>query len=77
MTSEQIPTDGAHVVTRNGDTLGTVAEVRNGHFRIRPLASSDYWLQLIHVSSATVGVVSLTFDAGALDNYKVGEPPAS
>ena len=77
MTSEQRPIVGAHVVTEDGDTLGTVGEVREGHFRVRPLAAPDYWLQNIHVSSATVGVVNLTFPAGALDNYRVNEPQAS
>ena len=73
MTSE-LPLVGAHVVTKDGDTLGTVGEVREGHFRVRPLAAPDYWLQIIHVSSASVGVVNVTFLAGALDNYKVTEP---
>jgi hypothetical protein len=72
-----MPTVGAHIVTHDGDTLGTVGEVRDGHFRVRPLASPDYWLQIIHVSSATVGVVNLTFPAGALPNYTVNEPQAS
>ena len=74
MTSEQVPAVGAHVIAQDGAMLGTVEDVRAGHFRVRPLAAPDYWLQVIHVSSASVGVVNVTFAAGSLDNYTVDEP---
>jgi len=77
MTSTPMPIEGAEVFTSDGDKLGTVAEMRSGYFKVDASMMPDYWLPLSYVSSASGGMVNLTFTKDALDDYKVDRPEAA
>jgi hypothetical protein len=77
-TSDPLPIEGAHVITADGDTLGTAGEIRGEYFKVEGSSwLPDFWLPLQRVSSTTGGVVNLTFAKGALDDYKADEPAAA
>ena len=69
--------EGCEIVTRDGDKIGTVKEVRGGYFKVNAPMQPDYWLQRQFVESNADGRIMLSFDKEDLGNYKVKDLPDS
>ena len=67
--------EGCEVVTRDGDKVGTVKEVRGGYFKVNAPLQPDYWLQRQFVESNAEGRITLSFEKGELGDYKVKDLP--
>jgi len=64
---------GAEVYTTDGEMLGHVKEIRNDHFKVDAPMKPDYWLSntCVRGGMITGDRVTVTFDKGNLDSYKV------
>jgi hypothetical protein len=65
---------GTEVVTRDGDTLGTVKEVHNGAIKIDASMQPDYWLSSDTVTSLTGNRATVSFAKDDLDAFKRDDP---
>lgn len=67
-------TEGAPVVTMDGEQLGTVKEVRGRWFKVDAPMAPDYWLSTDNVSSGAGGQIVLRFNKNRIGDFKMGEP---
>jgi hypothetical protein len=65
---------GTEVVTRDGETLGTVKEVQNGAVKIDASMQPDYWLSTDSVTSVSGNTATVAFVKDDLDHYKREDP---
>jgi hemerythrin-like domain-containing protein len=68
------PPVGAHVLTADGDEIGTVKEVRGTAFKVDAPMQQDYWLGDTCVIRASSDQVTLAFAKNELDNYRLSGP---
>lgn len=77
MTSDNIDqsargvTVGAEVITRDGERLGHVKELRGPYFKVAAPQRPDYWLQLTWADRDADGHVVLEFTHDELHAYQV------
>lgn len=68
-------TPGEEVFTRDGEQLGVVKELRGEtHFKIDAPRARDYWLASDLLLESSGRRVTVDFDAGDLEDYKLDEP---
>jgi hypothetical protein len=67
-------TPGADVLTRDGDKIGEVGEMRGTFFKVNANMQPDYWLETDTVGEVTGNRVMLVFDKDDLGDYKHDNP---
>jgi hypothetical protein len=67
---------GLPVITRNGDPLGTIKEIRTERFKVDAPMALDYWLDRETVIDLTADGYVLDFDSDDLDEMKRSDPGA-
>jgi len=67
-------TRGAQVVTSDGASLGSVADVRETAFKVDVRMARDYWLGRDYVTGSSTAQVTMGFPRPDLDAYKLGDP---
>lgn len=70
------PRVGQRILTRNGDELGAVKDVREDTFKVDAPRKRDYWLSFGSVLSIDDDMVVMDFDAEVLESYQLDEPDA-
>jgi hypothetical protein len=65
---------GAEVMTSDGASLGSVADVRDTAFKVDVRMARDYWLGRDYVIESDAGHVTMGFSRPDLKAYKLGDP---
>jgi hypothetical protein len=67
---------GSRLVSRDGQHIGTVKEVRGALFLVDAPMEKDYWLPLERAHLAPDGTAVLDMNHDAISDYKIGDPDA-
>ena len=62
---------GAHVITADGEDLGTVKETKGDSFKVDAAMKPDYWLNCNFIQNSTANSVELTVTKDRLDTAKI------
>ena len=65
---------GLHVVTRDGQELGTLKEIAGSFFKVDAPMQRDYWLSSAEIASRQAEEVVLGFEQAKLDEHKLAQP---
>lgn len=65
---------GARVMTSDGESLGSVADVRTTAFKVDVRMARDYWLGRDYVVESSADQVTMGFPRPDLNAYKLGDP---
>ncbi len=82
MTTERQHTDAAKteqlrghtLVSADGKSLGVVKDTHGSYLQIDPSRGREYWIATEHVAYTEAEAVTVAFDKGDIDDYKLEEP---
>jgi hypothetical protein len=68
------PFTGTPLITRDGEELGHVKEVRDGSFKVDVPHGTDYWLAAVHILECDERMTRLSLESRQLEPYTMNQP---